>query len=219
LGARARLIPSVDSIGSVAGRQHAIAAFLQSQPFDPRSRSPMNRPALVAVALALAASALFAQTPTAPKKKPAQKAAKAPPPPPEPVLPAADADQLKAAGLIHYGNYPCELNQTIDVSADAKHEGYVDVKFGKLTWVMKPVLSSTGALRMEDVRGQALLLQIAYKSELLDVKNGHRLVDECVHEKQAALRRKNEAEEQAEAASAAAAAAAASAASAKMAPK
>ena len=47
------------------------------------------------------------------------------------------------------------------------------------------VLSSTGALRLEDVKGQALLLQIAYKSMLMDVKAGRRMVDECVHEKQA----------------------------------
>jgi len=49
---------------------------------------------------------------------------------------------------------------------------------------MKPVLSSTGALRLEDVKGQTMMLQIAYKSMLMDVKVGRRLVDECVHEKQ-----------------------------------
>jgi hypothetical protein len=51
---------------------------------------------------------------------------------------------------------------------------------------MKPVSSSTGALRLEDVKGVALLLQIANKSMLMDTKVGQRLVDGCVHEKQRA---------------------------------
>ena len=51
---------------------------------------------------------------------------------------------------------------------------------------MKPVLSSTGALRLEDVRGRMLMLQIANKSMLMDAQIGQRLVDGCVHEKQRA---------------------------------
>ena len=35
---------------------------------------------------------------------------------------------------------------------------------------MKPVLSSTGAIRLEDVRGETLMVQIASKSMLLNVK-------------------------------------------------
>ena len=172
----------------------------------------MNRPALVALALAVAAASAFAQThPPAKKKAPAKASKAAPAPAPEPVLPPADAEQVKAAGLIHYGDYDCEFKQSITVSTDPKNDSYVDVKFGKQYWVMKPVLSSTGALRMEDVRGQTLLLQIAYKSMLMDVRAGHRLVDECVHEKQAALRKANEAAAAAEAAASAAAAAAAKA--------
>ena len=42
---------------------------------------------------------------------------------------------------------------------------------------MKPVLSSTGAVRLEDTQGRALLVQIAQKSMLMDVKAGRRLVD------------------------------------------
>jgi len=53
---------------------------------------------------------------------------------------------------------------------------------------MKPVLSSTGALRLEDVKGVGLLIQIANKSMLMDTKAGKRLVDDCVHEKQRAFR-------------------------------
>jgi hypothetical protein len=52
---------------------------------------------------------------------------------------------------------------------------------------MKPVLSSTGAIRLEDVHGQTLMVQIASKSMLLDVKAGKRLVDECICPKQREL--------------------------------
>jgi hypothetical protein len=169
------------------------------------------RTALLLLTTALAFAGAHAQTA---KKKPA--APKAVPVAAAP-LPPASTEQIAAASLALYGEYACEFKQTISVTPDAKHEGYADVKFGKHSYVMKPVLSSTGALRFEDVQGETLLLQIRYKSMLMDVKQGHRLVDECVHEKQLAARKADEAvvaAAQAASAAAAAAQAAASAASA-----
>lgn len=132
----------------------------------------------VAVSFALAGGAAMAQTAAKPAaKKPA--AAEKP-------LPQADQAQLEAAERTHFGVYECDFKQTIDVSMNAKYPGYVDVKFKKDTWTMKPSISSTGALRLEDVKGRTLLLQIANKSMLMDTKIGQRLVDACVHEKQRA---------------------------------
>lgn len=144
-----------------------------------------------AATLALAAFAVApAMAQTAAKKPPAKRAAKAPAKAPPkkapaaaPLAPATD-EQRAAADLVHYGDYACEFKQTVSVATSAKEQAYVDVKFGKLGWTMKPVLSSTGALRLEDVKGEALMLQIAFKSMLMDTKAGRRLVDECVHEKQ-----------------------------------
>ena len=123
------------------------------------------------------------RSPAKPAAKPAaaKKAAPAPA-----TLPAADADQLAAADRTLLGEYQCEFSQSIDVSMNPKSNGYVDVKHQKQVWTMKPVLSSTGALRLEDVKGQTLLLQIANKSMLMDQKAGRRVVDGCVHEKQKA---------------------------------
>lgn len=136
------------------------------------------------------ASAPAAKPAAKPASAPAKKAAKpVKAPPPEVPLPAADADQLKAASMTHIGTYQCEFNQSVEVSANPKYEGYVDVAFKKLKFTMKPVLSSTGALRLEDVKGQTLMLQIAYKSMLMDVKVGQRLVDDCIHENQAAAKK------------------------------
>ena len=70
---------------------------------------------------------------------------------------------------------------TLDVAMNAKTPGYVDVKYKNSTFTMKPVLSSTGALRLEDVTGRTLMLQIANKSMLMDTKIGQRMVDNCVH--------------------------------------
>lgn len=151
----------------------------------------MTRPLILALAAAWlcgAAVSSQAQT-TAPAAKPAAPAAKAAPakkkaakpvkaPPPEVPLPPSDGEQNAAASMTHFGGYQCELNQTVDVAMNPKYDGYIDVTFGKQKYTMKPVLSSTGALRLEDVKGQTLMLQIAHKSMLMDVKAGRRLVDE-----------------------------------------
>lgn len=100
------------------------------------------------------------------------------------LLPPASVEQLAAAARAFFGHYACEFDQSVTVATNKLHEGYVDVSFGKALWTMKPVLSDTGALRLEDVKGRMLLLQIANKSMLMDAVAGRRTVDNCVHEKQ-----------------------------------
>ncbi|MEO8155810.1 MAG: hypothetical protein ABI605_22325 [Rhizobacter sp.] len=145
----------------------------------------MIRIAVLAVVFAFAGASALAQTSTA--KKPVAKAAPKKMAPAAAPLPQADQTQLDAAERTFFGPYECDLKQSIDVGMNPKYPGYVDVKFGKTTYTMKPVLSSTGALRLEDVKGVGLLIQIANKSMLMDAKAGKRLVDDCVHEKQRAL--------------------------------
>ena len=145
----------------------------------------MPRLNLIAVAAAsaglLACGAAMAQTSTKTTKTTAHHAAHHAPAKPaaEPVLTPATPEQLAAAQRAEYGDYHCEFDQTLNVSANAKAPGYVDVKFKKATYVMKPVVSSTGAIRLEDVTGRTLMVQIATKSMLLDNKLGQRLVDNC----------------------------------------
>jgi len=147
--------------------------------------------AVVAASLCLAA-AVSAQT-AAPKPapKPATKTVKpaAKPPartaaPVEAPLAKAEGEQLAAAAMTHFGDYACEFDQSLNVNVTPKNDGYVDVRFKAQTWTMKPVLSSTGALRLEDVKGRMLMLQIANKSMLMDTRIGQRIVDACVHENQ-----------------------------------
>ena len=96
-------------------------------------------------------------------------------------LPAASEEQLHAAQRAHMGTYQCEFGQSLSVQANERHPGYVDVKFQNQLMTMKPVLTSTGSLRLEDLRGERMLLQIANKSMLMDQRVGKRLVDGCVH--------------------------------------
>jgi hypothetical protein len=113
-------------------------------------------------------------------------AAKAKAPAPSPSLPAAGEDQLKASEWVHYGTYACEFGKSVLINRDARNPGYVALKHGKQAWTMKPVASSTGAIRLEDIKGRALMLQILTKSMLMDQKTGRRLVDGCVHPTQKA---------------------------------
>jgi len=102
-----------------------------------------------------------------------------------PTLPVADTEQLLAASLALVGAYDCEFKQSLSVT---KHqvEGYVVTTFSSKAYTMKPVRSSTGAIRLEEVgNGPMLMVQIPTKSMLMDTARGRRIVDACVHEMQA----------------------------------
>jgi hypothetical protein len=141
--------------------------------------------ALIVCSLA-AGSAVAADAPAKPAAKAGAKpAAKAKAPAPVAfTVPDAQPDQVKAAELVYYGAYDCEFQQTVSIAQSQKYSAYVDVKHGAKAWLMKPVLSSTGAIRLEDVRGETLMVQIASKSMLLNVKSAQRIVDDCVSPKQ-----------------------------------
>ena len=159
----------------------------------PRSpRLKAHHLAIVTIVSAALAASTYAQitAQTAPAPKPAAKSAvkptkkTAPKAPVEAPVPVASDEQKSAAAMAHLGAYSCEFDQSVSVAADAKHEGYLDVTHKAQGWLMKPVLSSTGALRLEDVKGHMLMIQIANKSMLMDTKIGQRLVDACQSDKQ-----------------------------------
>lgn len=168
-------------------------------------RSGLRLLAACAAIAGLMAAPLTLQAQTAAPKPVAKSGKKAvAPKAAEFIIPAASAEQVDAAERVYYGVYDCEFNQSIQIVASAKHPSYVDIKHGKADYLMKPVLSSTGAIRLEDVRGETLMVQIAAKSMLLNVKTARRLVDDCISPKQREL---NEAARAAKAAAVAAAAA------------
>lgn len=143
--------------------------------------------ALICASVALAGAAVAQDNPAARQARPSSKA----PTPVQgaqsvlPTLAAADQEQLIAASQALYGPYDCEFKQTLSVT---KHsiDGYVVVTFSSKAYTMKPVRSSTGAVRLEEVgNGPMLMVQIPTKSMLMDTARGRRIVDACVHEAQA----------------------------------
>ena len=146
----------------------------------------MKRTAIL-LATTLALLAVLPAAAQVKKKKPATRAVPVVAPL---VLPPADSEQLAAAALILFGDYACEFDKSLRVGLNPKFDGYVDLLFDKQLFTLKPVLSHTGALRLEDVRGRLLLVQIPVKSMVMDVKIGRRLVDDCTHETQLENRRK-----------------------------
>ncbi|UUX94650.1 hypothetical protein [Aquabacterium sp. J223] len=153
--------------------------------------TPLHTALWLALALtAGAAGAAEPAKPAAPKpaaakaqpSKPVAKAAAKPVALPDPA--PATAEQLEAAKLVYTGVSDCEFKQNIRIDESEKFPGYMVLRWEKATYTMKPVLSTTGAMRLEDVHGQTLLIQIGNKSMLMNVKAGQRLVDDCIHPKQ-----------------------------------
>jgi len=153
----------------------------------------MNIKSTLAIAAALCVGTSMALAQTAAPAKPAAKPAAAKPAAKSAAKKAAPVaaepgqaspEQLAAAERVHYGTYDCEFGKVAEVSTLAKYPGYVEVKSGKQSWMMKPIASSTGAIRLEDLKGQFLVIQIANKSMLFDSKSGQRVLDGCVNEKQ-----------------------------------
>jgi len=105
----------------------------------------------------------------------------------KPVDPPLAAQELRIADRVHVGHFPCELGASIRMTADAHTPGYFDLQGKGYKYRMRPVATSTGAIRLEDEKAGAVWLQLANKSMLMDQKNGRRLADECAHPDQVAV--------------------------------
>jgi hypothetical protein len=94
--------------------------------------------------------------------------------------------ELEIAKRVHVGEIPCELGQKVTVKP-LKREGFFLVSRGVNRFVMHPVESRTGAIRLEDAARGALWLQLGNKSMLMNQKEGKRLADECQSPEQIAF--------------------------------
>ena len=101
--------------------------------------------------------------------------------------PALAPQELSIAEKVHVGQLPCELGASVRMTADEKSPGYFNLQGKAFKYRMKPVVTSTGAIRLEDEKAGAVWLQLANKSMLMDQKNGRRLADECAHPDQVAF--------------------------------
>ena len=99
---------------------------------------------------------------------------------------SVNAEELAIAQRVHQGLLACELGATIRVEPDAGQPGYFHLQGKGFRYRMRPVVTSTGAIRLEDQKAGAVWLQLANKSMLMDQKKGRRLADECANPEQLA---------------------------------
>ena len=88
-------------------------------------------------------------------------------------------DVLAIAKNVHTGLLMCENQQTIMLWPDTALPGRFILKINKTVFRMKPVLSDSGAVRLEDEKTGAVWIQTAEKSMLLDSLRSKRLADDC----------------------------------------
>ena len=145
----------------------------------------IHRNLMLARLVALAGASLFllgAQASTEPVRK-----VKSAPVQPAAVAPVSLGDEeLLLSTRVSIGNIPCELGQSVNLRADADAPGYFHLQLKNQRFHLRPVMSATGALRLEDQARGAVWIQLANKSMLMDQKQGRRLADECMSPLQAA---------------------------------
>ena len=149
----------------------------------------MSRSLTVAAA-ALAALSLTALSAQAQTAAPAKKAAAAKKPvakKAEPVSATNDslnAAQLTIADRVMTGTAECEFKEKVDVEKIPGHAGNFKVTYNHKTYVMVPEETTTGAIRLVDLSGAVVWIQIPMKSMLMNQKEHHRLVDGCQEDEQ-----------------------------------
>jgi len=125
-------------------------------------------------------------------KAPARKAV-APEPvhesaPPEDTQPLS-AELQEVADQVYVGTMSCELGVRVAVAADTDVPGRFVLELGRQRFRMAPVLTTTGAVRLEDVQAGAVWLQLPNKSMLMSQKLGKRLADDCTGAEQSEIAR------------------------------
>jgi len=95
------------------------------------------------------------------------------------------SDQLHTADRVLLGQSRCEFDQSVNVAAVPNQKGWFNVEYKGKSYLMAPESTTTGAVRLEDKKNGMMWLQIANKSMLMNSKIGQRMVDNCVHPKQA----------------------------------
>ena len=91
------------------------------------------------------------------------------------------------AGEVHTGRMVCELGNSVTVTADPQQPTRFVVQMKKNTYLMTPVATTTGAVRLEDAQAGAMWLQLPHKSMLMNSKLGQRMADECQSDHQTAV--------------------------------
>lgn len=137
---------------------------------------------MLPLALALPAQAVepgksVAKTPRSPAKAALRAAAE-----PEALAPVVLSPEQEAiARKVLVGKIQCELAVQVTMTPDAHSLGRFVLEIGRKRYLMEPVVTSTGAVRLEEASSGAVWLQLANKSMLMNQKEGKRLADDCMN--------------------------------------
>lgn len=140
---------------------------------------------LVSILLSLLSLGVAAQQAPAKGKKHVTRTKPMAVPMVAPTLVPMGAVELEIASQVYVGQMACELGASVTVAPYAQAPGYFRLSLGKEHFLMSPMPTSTGAVRLEDPYAGAVWLQIANKSMLLSSRLGKRLADECMSPAQA----------------------------------
>jgi len=97
------------------------------------------------------------------------------------------AEDIEMAKRVFVGTIPCELSNSVTITASTRRPGFFLVQTKGARFSMHPVESRTGAIRLEDPKRGAMWLQLGNKSMLMSQKLGQRLADECTSPEQITL--------------------------------
>jgi len=100
---------------------------------------------------------------------------------------ALTPQEMAIADQVELGRIPCAEGGVVYIAADKLTPGLFTVQSGKHLFRMQPVVSNTGAIRLEDASAGGLWLQLPSKSMLMHQKTGSRIADECMTAAQLAV--------------------------------
>lgn len=90
-------------------------------------------------------------------------------------------EQMAIANKVLVGKINCELAVVVTMTPDSQSPGRFLLEMGHKRYVMEPVVTSTGAVRLEEATSGAVWLQLGNKSMLMNQKEGKRLADDCMN--------------------------------------
>ena len=90
-------------------------------------------------------------------------------------------EQMVIANKVLVGKINCELGAVVNMTNDAQSPGRFFLDTGSKRYTMLPVVTSTGAIRLEEDSSGAVWIQLGNKSMLMNQKEGKRLADECMN--------------------------------------
>ena len=144
----------------------------------------MMKHSVVGLLLLAIAAAFPAVAADKPASKSATKAHSAPVKHAEPVVlspVALSGEQMAIAQKVLVGKINCELGTVVTMTNDEHSPGRFFLDLGNKRYALLPVLTSTGAVRLEEESSGAVWLQLGNKSMLMNQKEGKRLADECMN--------------------------------------